>query len=178
LESCHIPPPSRPGNAGASYFGPIAMKTISAKAADIETKWYLIDAENLVLGRMASICAKILRGKHKPIFTPHVDCGDGIIVINAAKVAMTGTKTTDKVYYHHTGYPGGIKSVTPEKLIADGKADRIVMKAVERMLPKTKLGRQQLTKLRVFAGPEHDHAAQNPEVLDVAAMNSKNKRSA
>jgi len=154
------------------------MKTISAKAADIETKWYLIDAENLVLGRMASICAKILRGKHKPIFTPHVDCGDGIIVINAAKVAMTGTKTTDKVYYHHTGYPGGIKSVTPEKLIADGKADRIVMKAVERMLPKTKLGRQQLTKLRVFAGPEHDHAALNPEVLDVAAMNSKNKRSA
>ena len=154
------------------------MKTISAKAADIETKWYLIDAENLVLGRMASICAKILRGKHKPIFTPHVDCGDGIIVINAAKVAMTGTKTTDKVYYHHTGYPGGIKSVTPEKLIADGKADRIVMKAVERMLPKPKLGRQQLTKLRVFAGPEHDHAAQNPEVLDVAAMNSKNKRSA
>lgn len=154
------------------------MKTISAKAADIETKWYLIDAENLVLGRMASICAKILRGKHKPIFTPHVDCGDGIIVINAAKVAMTGTKTTAKVYYHHTGYPGGIKSVTPEKLIADGKADRIVMKAVERMLPKTKLGRQQLTKLRVFAGPEHDHAAQNPEVLDVAAMNSKNKRSA
>jgi large subunit ribosomal protein L13 len=154
------------------------MKTISAKAADIETKWYLIDAENLVLGRMASICAKILRGKHKPIFTPHVDCGDGIIVINAAKVAMTGTKTTGKVYYHHTGYPGGIKSVTPEKLIADGKADRIVMKAVERMLPKTKLGRQQLTKLRVFAGPEHDHAAQNPEVLDVAAMNSKNKRSA
>ncbi|MGB0631150.1 MAG: 50S ribosomal protein L13 [Alphaproteobacteria bacterium] len=154
------------------------MKTISAKAADIETKWYLIDAEDLVLGRMASICAKILRGKHKPIFTPHVDCGDGIIVINAAKVAMTGNKVTDKVYYHHTGYPGGIKSVTPEKLIADGKADRIVMKAVERMLPKTKLGRQQLTKLRVFAGPEHDHAAQNPEVLDVASMNSKNKRSA
>ena len=154
------------------------MKTISAKAADVDTKWYLIDAEDLVLGRMASICAKILRGKHKPIFTPHVDCGDGVIVINAEKVAMTGKKLTDKVYYRHTGYPGGVKSVTPEKLIADGNADRIVMKAVERMLPKTKLGRQQLTKLRVYAGPEHGHEAQNPEVLDVASMNSKNKRSA
>ncbi|PPR09598.1 MAG: 50S ribosomal protein L13 [Alphaproteobacteria bacterium MarineAlpha11_Bin1] len=154
------------------------MKTISAKAADIETKWYLIDAEDLVLGRMASICAKILRGKHKPIFTPHVDCGDGVIVINAEKVAMTGKKLTDKVYYRHTGYPGGIKSVTPEKLIADGKADRIVRKAVERMLPKTKLGRLQLTKLRVYSGIEHGHEAQNPEVLDVGSLNSKNKRSA
>lgn len=154
------------------------MKTISAKASNFERKWYLVDAENLVLGRMASICAKILRGKHKPIFTPHVDCGDGVIVINAEKVAMTGKKSTDKVYYRHTGYPGGIKSVTPEKLIADGQADRIVLKAVERMLPKTKLGRQQLTNLRVYTGPDHGHEAQSPEVLDVASMNTKNKRSA
>lgn len=154
------------------------MKTIFAKPANIERKWYLVDAENLVLGRMASLCAKILRGKHKPSFTPHVDCGDGVIVVNAEKVVMTGKKVTDKVYYHHTGYPGGIKSVTPEKLIADGKADRIVMKAVERMLPKTKLGRQQLTNLRVYKGPDHGHEAQSPEVLDVASMNAKNKRSA
>ena len=154
------------------------MKTISAKATELERKWYLVDAEDLVLGRMASICAKILRGKHKPIFTPHVDCGDGVIVINAEKVAMTGKKATDKVYYRHTGYPGGIKSVTPEKLIADGQADRIVLKAVERMLPKTKLGRQQLTNLRVYTGPDHGHEAQSPEVLDVASMNTKNKRSA
>ena len=154
------------------------MKTISAKTADIERKWYLVDAENLVLGRMATICAKILRGKHKPIFTPHVDCGDGVIVINAEKVTLTGKKTTDKVYYRHTGYPGGIKSVTPEKLIADGKADRIVIKAVERMLPKTKLGRQQLTNLRVYLGPTHGHEAQSPEILDVASMNTKNRRSA
>jgi large subunit ribosomal protein L13 len=153
------------------------MKTISAKAADIQVKWYIVDAENIVLGRLASICALMLRGKHKTIFTPHVDCGDGIIIVNADKVAMTGNKMTDKIYYHHTGYPGGIKSVTPEKLIADGKGDRIIMKAVERMLPKTKLGRGQLTKLRVFSGPEHTHQAQNPEVLDVASMNSKNKRS-
>ena len=154
------------------------MKTISAKATELERKWYLVDAENLVLGRMASICAKILRGKHKPIFTPHVDCGDGVIIINAEKVAMTGKKATDKVYYRHTGYPGGIKSVTPQKLIADGKADRIVLKAVERMLPKTKLARQQLTNLRVYTGPDHGHEAQSPEVLDVASMNTKNKRSA
>ncbi len=153
------------------------MKTISAKASEISTKWYIVDAEDLVLGRLASVCAKILRGKHKPIFTPHVDCGDSIVVINAAKVAMTGNKRTDKVYYRHTGYPGGIKSVTPEKLISDGKSEQIIMKAVERMLPKTKLGRQQLTKLRVYEGSEHLQEAQNPEVLDVGAMNSKNKRS-
>ena len=154
------------------------MKTISAKAGEISTKWYIVDAEDLVLGRLASVCAKILRGKHKPIYTPHVDCGDNIIVVNAAKIAMTGNKKTDKIYYRHTGYPGGIKSVTPEKLISDGKSERIIMKAVERMLPKTKLGRQQLTKLRVYEGTEHLHEAQNPEILDVGAMNSKNKRSA
>ncbi len=154
------------------------MKTYSAKASEIEQKWYVVDAEGLVLGRLASICAKILRGKHKPTFTPHVDCGDGIIIVNADKVAMTGNKVTDKVYYHHTGYPGGIKGVTPEKLLSDGKGERIIMKAVERMLPKTKLGRQQLTKLRVYTGPEHPHEGQNPEQLDIASMNTKNTRSA
>ncbi len=152
------------------------MKTYSAKAADIESKWYLIDAEDVVLGRLASLCARILRGKHKPIFTPHVDCGDGVVVVNAERVALTGNKLTDKVYYRHTGYPGGIRSVTPEKLIADGKAERIVMKAVERMLPKTKLGRRQITKLRVYSGPDHPHQAQNPERLDLASMNRKNMR--
>ena len=154
------------------------MKTYSAKATEIVPKWYIVDAEGLVLGRLASICAKILRGKHKPIFTPHVDCGDGIIIVNADKVAMTGNKLTDKIYYRHTGYPGGIKGVTPEKLLYDGKGDRILMKAVERMLPKSKLGRSQLTKLRIYSGPEHPHEAQNPEPLDVGAMNSKNRRSA
>lgn len=152
------------------------MKTYSAKAADIESKWYLIDAEDVVLGRLASLCARILRGKHKPIFTPHVDCGDGVVIVNAERVALTGNKLTDKVYYRHTGYPGGIRSVTPEKLIADGKAERIVMKAVERMLPKTKLGRRQITKLRVYSGPDHPHQAQNPERLDLASMNRKNMR--
>ncbi len=154
------------------------MKTYSAKAADVEQKWYLVDAEGLVLGRLASICAKILRGKHKTTFTPHVDCGDGIIVVNADKIALTGNKLADKVYYRHTGYPGGVKGVTPEKLLFDDKGDRILMKAVERMLPKTKLGRSQLTKLRVYSGAEHPHEGQNPQPLDVGAMNPKNKRSA
>lgn len=154
------------------------MKTYSAKATEVVPKWYIVDAEGLVLGRLASICAKILRGKHKTIFTPHVDCGDGIIIVNADKVAMTGNKLTDKIYYRHTGYPGGIKGVTPEKLLYDGKGDRILMKAVERMLPKSKLGRSQLTKLRIYSGPEHPHEAQNPEPLDIGAMNSKNRRSA
>lgn len=152
------------------------MKTYSAKAEDIDLKWYVVDAEGLVLGRLAALCARLLRGKHKPIFTPHVDCGDGVVVVNADKIAMTGKKMTDKVYYRHTGYPGGIKSVTPDKLMADGKPERIILKAVERMLPKTKLGRRQITKLRVYAGPEHPHAAQNPEPLDVASLNPKNKR--
>ena len=152
------------------------MKTFSAKAADIGEKWYLVDAENIVLGRLAAVCARILRGKHKPIFTPHVNCGDSVVVVNAARVALTGGKLTGKIYYRHTGYPGGIRSVTPEKLIAGGKSERIVLKAVERMLPKTKLGRRQLTRLRVYAGPEHPHAAQKPETLDVGAMNPKNRR--
>lgn len=154
------------------------MKTYSAKVADVEHKWFVVDADGVVLGRLATICAKMLRGKHKPTFTPHVDCGDNIIIINADKVRLTGKKTSDKVYYWHTGYPGGIKGRTAGKILDSAHPERVMMKAVERMLPKTKLGRQQLTKLKVYAGADHPHEAQKPETLDVAAMNPKNKREA
>ncbi len=154
------------------------MKTYSAKPSDIERKWLLIDAEGVVLGRLAAIVATFLRGKHKPLYTPHIDCGDHVIVINADKVRLTGNKLTDKVYYRHTGYPGGIKSTTPEKILAGKHPERVVLKAVERMIPKGPLGRRQFAKLRVYASPEHPHAAQNPEVVDIAAMNPKNARSA
>jgi len=154
------------------------MKSFSAKPTEVEKKWFVIDAEGLVLGRLASVIAMRLRGKHKPIFTPHVDCGDNIIVINAEKVQLTGRKRNDKKYYWHTGYPGGIKDRSAGQILAGKYPERVVMKAVERMLPKGILGRQQLKKLHVYAGTEHKHEAQQPEVLDVAAMNSKNKRSA
>jgi large subunit ribosomal protein L13 len=154
------------------------MKTFSAKPAEIEKKWVLIDAKGLVVGRLASIIAMRLRGKHLPIFTPHVDCGDNIIVINADKVVLTGRKREQKVYYHHTGYPGGIKERTA-KFILDGRfPERVVEKAVERMLPRGPLGRQQLSNLRVYGGAEHPHIAQTPAVLDVGALNRKNVRSA
>ena len=154
------------------------MKSFSAKPTEVEKKWFVIDAEGLVLGRLASVIAMRLRGKHKPIFTPHVDCGDNIVVINADKVQLTGRKRNDKKYYWHTGYPGGIKDRTAGQILAGKHPERVVEKAVERMLPKGILGRQQLKKLHVYAGTEHKHEAQKPEVLDVAAMNSKNKRSA
>lgn len=154
------------------------MKTYSAKPADVEKKWVLIDAKGLVVGRLASIIAMRLRGKHKPSFTPHVDCGDNVIVINAEKVVLTGRKREQKVYYHHTGYPGGIKERTA-KFILDGRfPERVVEKAVERMLPRGPLGRKQLGNLRVYGGSQHPHEAQQPEALDVAALNSKNVRSA
>jgi large subunit ribosomal protein L13 len=154
------------------------MSTFSAKPAEIEKKWVLIDAKGLVVGRLATIIAMRLRGKHLPIFTPHVDCGDNVIVINADKVVLTGRKRDQKVYYHHTGYPGGIKERTA-KFILDGRfPERIVEKAVERMLPRGPLGRQQFGNLRVYGGTEHPHAAQTPAVLDVGAMNRKNVRSA
>jgi len=152
------------------------MKTFSQKPADVEKKWILIDAENVVLGRLASVIASRLRGKHKPTFTPHVDDGDNVIVINADKVKLTGRKYTDKKYYWHTGYPGGIKERTARQLIEGRFPERVVQKAVQRMLPEGPLGRQQLRNLRVYAGTEHPHEAQSPQVLDVAAMNSKNKR--
>ena len=152
------------------------MKTISAKAADIERKWHVIDAEGVILGRLAAVIATRLRGKHKPLYTPHVDCGDNIIVINAEKVRLTGRKMQDKRYYRHTGHPGGIKETSPEKIFSGKFPQRVVEKAVERMIPRSPLGRQVLTKLHVYAGTEHPHAAQQPEVLDVAGMNPKNKR--
>ncbi|GAO38577.1 50S ribosomal protein L13 [Sphingomonas changbaiensis NBRC 104936] len=152
------------------------MKTTkSATPATVEKKWHLIDADGLVVGRLASIVANILRGKHKPSFTPHIDCGDNVIIVNADKVRFTGNKLKDKVYYKHTGYPGGLKEVTAGKVLEGRFPERVLEKAVERMIPRGPLGRQQMRNLRIFAGPEHDHAAQNPEVLDVASMNRKNK---
>ncbi|MDG1007162.1 MAG: 50S ribosomal protein L13 [Alphaproteobacteria bacterium] len=152
------------------------MKTYSAKPADIEKKWILIDAENMVVGRLAAVIATRLRGKHLPTFTPHMDCGDNVVVINADKVKFTGKKMGDKKYYRHTGYPGGIKETTPEKIMEGKFPERVVEMAVKRMLPRGPLGRQQLTNLKVYAGTEHPHEAQSPETLDVAAMNSKNVR--
>jgi len=154
------------------------MKTYSAKPADVERKWYVIDAEGLVLGRLASQIALRLRGKHKPMYTPHIDCGDNIIVVNAEKVALSGNKRHDKIYYWHTGYPGGIKSRTADKILDGKHPERVVIKAVERMITRSPLGRQQMRKLHVYAGGDHPHGAQNPEVLDIAAMNPKNTRRA
>ncbi len=152
------------------------MKTFTATPADIDKKWILIDAEGVVLGRLASIVATRLRGKHKPTFTPHMDMGDNVIVINADKVQLTGKKRTDKVHYWHTGYPGGIKSRTTGQILEGEHPERVVIKAVQRMLPGGKLSRRQMTNLRVFAGAEHGMEAQKPEVLDVKAMNPKNTR--
>ena len=153
-------------------------KTHSTKSADVEKKWVLIDAKGLVVGRLATIVAMRLRGKHKPSFTPHMDDGDNIIIVNADKVVLTGRKVEQKMYYHHTGFIGGIKERSA-KFILEGKyPERIVEKAVERMLPRGPLGRQQLSNLRVYKGPDHPHAAQNPVALDVAVLNRKNSRSA
>ena len=154
------------------------MKTYSAKPADVEKKWVMIDGQGLVVGRLASIVALRLRGKHKPTFTPHVDCGDNVIIVNAEKVVLTGRKVERKIYYHHTGYVGGIKARTAKFILEGRFPERIVEKAVERMLPRGPLGRVQFGNLRVYKGPEHPHAAQSPEKLDVGAMNRKNKRSA
>ncbi len=154
------------------------MKTYSAKPSDVERKWILIDADGLVLGRLASIISMRLRGKHKTIYTPHIDCGDNIIVVNAEKVRLTGKKVTDKQYFWHTGWPGGIKSKTAGEALEGKRPEFVIRKAVERMISRTPLGRRQMRKLFVYAGAEHPHAAQQPEVLDVAAMNPKNKRSA
>ncbi len=152
------------------------MKTTkSATPAKVEKKWLLIDAEGLVVGRLASIVANILRGKHKPSFTPHVDCGDNVVIINADKVRFTGNKLGQKVYYKHTGYAGGIKGITAQKVLEGRFPERVLEKAVERMIPRGPLGRQQMRNLRVFSGSEHPHAAQNPELLDIASRNRKNK---
>ncbi len=153
------------------------MKTYSAKPADVEKKWIVIDAEGLVVGRLASIIAMRLRGKHKPMYTPHVDCGDHVVVVNADKVAFTGNKMTDKKFYWFTGFPGGIKERTMEKLLGGKHPERVIENAVRRMMPKdSPLARSQMTHLRVYAGADHPHAAQSPEKLDIASMNPKNKR--
>ena len=154
------------------------MKTFTATPADIDKKWILIDAEGVVLGRLATIVANRLRGKHKPTFTPHMDMGDNVIVINADKVQMTGRKRAEKTYYWHTGHPGGIKSRTAAQILDGAHPERVVIKAVERMISRNRLGRQQMSNLRVYAGAEHPHEAQQPEVLDVKSMNPKNTRSA
>jgi large subunit ribosomal protein L13 len=153
------------------------MKTYTAKPAEIEKKWVIIDAEGVVLGRLASIVAMRLRGKHKATFTPHMDMGDNVIIINADKVQMTGKKRDDKTYYWHTNHPGGIKSRTARQILEGAHPERVVMKAVERMISRNRLGRAQMANLRVYAGAEHPHEAQQPEVLDVKSMNKKNTRS-
>ena len=149
-------------------------KTYSAKPAEVEKAWILIDGDGLVVGRLAAIVANRLRGKHKPTFTPHVDCGDNVVIINAEKVVLTGNKVADKRYYWHTGYIGGIKERTPKEFLAGKTPEKVVEKAVKRMLPRGPLGKHQFANLRVYAGPDHPHAAQQPEVLDVGAMNPKN----
>jgi large subunit ribosomal protein L13 len=152
------------------------MKTFSLKPAEVDKKWVIIDASGLVVGRLASVVAMRLRGKHKPAYTPHVDCGDHVIIINADKVVFTGNKREQKVYYHHTGYPGGIKERTA-KFILDGRfPERVVEKAVQRMLPRGPLFRKILGNLRVYKGTEHPHIAQQPVALDVGALNTKNVR--
>jgi large subunit ribosomal protein L13 len=151
------------------------MGTYSAKAADIQKKWLIIDAKGLVVGRLASLVAMRLRGKHKPTYTPHVDDGDNVIVINASKIVLTGRKREKKVYYHHTGFIGGIKERSA-KAILDGRfPERVLEKAIERMLPRGPLARRQLANLRVYPGPDHPHEAQNPEQVDIGAMNRKNR---
>ena len=152
------------------------MTTFSQKPAEVEKKWVLVDAENVVLGRLASLVALRLRGKHKPTFTPHVDDGDNVIIINAGKVKLTGRKYYDKKYYWHTGYPGGIKSRRADHVLGGAHPERVITKAVQRMIARGPLGRQQMSNLRVYAGTEHPHDAQQPEALDVKAMNPKNAR--
>ena len=152
------------------------MKTYVAKPAEVVKKWILIDAKGLVVGRLATLVAMRLRGKHKPSFTPHVDDGDNVIIINADKVVLTGRKREQKMYYHHTGYIGGIKERSAATILDGRFPERVVEKAVERMLPEGPLARQQLSNLRVYKGETHPHEAQQPVLLDVGILNSKNKR--
>lgn len=151
------------------------MQTVSVKPADVVNKWVIIDAEGVVVGRLASYVAKRLRGKHRADYTPHVDTGDHVVIINAAKVAMTGRKMTRKLYHRHTGHPGGIKTTTPAKILASRFPERVLELAIKRMLPgESPLARDQYAKLRVYGGADHPHGAQNPEVVDFKKMNSKN----
>ena len=153
----------------------LTKTTKVATPATVEKKWHLIDADGLIVGRVATIIANILRGKHKPSFTPHVDCGDHVVIINADKVRFTGKKLTDKIYYKHTGYAGGIKEITAAKVLEGRFPERVLEKAVERMIPRGPLGRAQMKALHLYAGTEHPHDGQQPASLDVASMNRKNK---
>jgi len=152
------------------------MKTFVAKPGAVDKKWIVIDADGLVVGRLAAFIATRLKGKHKAIYTPHVDCGDNIIVINAEKVVFTGNKTEDKLYFRHTGYPGGIKQRTPRQIFASKFPERVIEKAVERMLARGPLMRKIMRNLKVYAGSEHPHVAQNPAPVDIALLNRKNVR--
>ena len=152
------------------------MKTYVAKAGDIEKKWILIDAEGLVVGRLATLIATRLRGKHKAAYTPHLDCGDNVVVVNAGKAVFTGRKRDDKVYYRHTGHPGGIKTTTPKRIFEGKFPERVIELAVERMLKRGPLQRKLMRNLKIYKGSEHPHAAQTPEKLDVAKLNRKNAR--
>lgn len=154
------------------------MSTFSAKPAEVTKKWVLIDAKGVIVGRLATLVSMRLRGKHLPTYTPHVDCGDNVIIINAAKAVLTGRKREQKVYYNHTGFIGGIKERTAKSILEGRFPERVVEKAIERMLPRGPLGRQQLSNLRVYGGAEHPHEAQQPETVDVASLNRKNTRSA
>ena len=156
----------------------LSKMTRSIKPAEVEKNWYIIDAEGLVVGRVAAIIANHLRGKHKPSYTPHVDCGDHVVVINADKVKFTGKKLTDKIYYKHTGHPGGIKETTPAKVLEGRFPERVLEKAVQRMIPRGPLGRAQMKALHLYAGTEHPHDGQQPQTLDVASLNRKNKAAA
>lgn len=151
-------------------------KTYSAKLADIQRKWYLIDADGLVLGRLAVIIADYLRGKNKSLYTPTMDCGDYIVVTNVDKIALTGNKLNNKNYYWHTGYPGGLKTRTAKEILEGKHPEHLLYQAVKRMLSNVPLARRELRKLFIYTGPEHQHTAQKPEVLDIAALNIKNKR--
>ena len=152
------------------------MTTYSAKPKEIEKTWIVIDAENLVVGRAASIIALRLRGKHKPTYTPHMDCGDHVVVINADKVHLTGKKRTDKIFYWHTNHPGGIKQRTMEEILDGSFPERVLTKAVERMITRNPLGREQMRHLHVYAGAEHPHGGQQPQLVDVGSLNSKNTK--
>lgn len=156
------------------------MKTTKfLKTAEVDKTWIVVDAQDAVVGRLATFVAMRLRGKHRPDYSPHIDCGDNVVIINADKVKFTGNKLTDKKYYRHTGHPGGLKETTPEKILNGRFPDRVMRKAVQRMLPKeSPLARQQLSNLRVYAGSEHPHSAQNPVTVDWASANSKNLRGA
>ncbi|MDO9713326.1 50S ribosomal protein L13 [Paracraurococcus lichenis] len=153
----------------------LQTQTRSLKPAEVQKAWVVVDADGLVLGRLAAIIANRLRGKHKPQFTPHVDCGDHVIVVNAKRVKVTGQKAEQSIFYWHTGYPGGIKQRTVRERLEGKYPERVIEKAVERMITRGPLGRRQMKNLHVYAGPEHPHAGQQPVALDVAGMNRKNK---